>query len=150
MSQPQVVAPRSPLSIVFLVHIALEIPLAIQGIWSPHALPFMQMNNTTLVFIKLYACLVLATCVACLLCFPLPEFLPGKRALAIALCLYHTITSTVLFQAPRFIPHSFGPLMEHYKVTPEIVWGTLHGVLGLAMVVWWQGTVMYASMARQA
>jgi hypothetical protein len=42
------------------------------------------------------------------------EFLPGKRSLAMGLCIYHTMVSTILFQAPRFIPHSFGPLMEQY------------------------------------
>lgn len=39
-------------SIVFLLHIALDVPMAIQGLWSPLALPFLQMTNTTLVFIK--------------------------------------------------------------------------------------------------
>ena len=34
------------------------------------------------------------------------------------------------------------------KVTPEMVWGTLHGVLGLMMVVWWQMTLSYASAFR--
>lgn len=42
------------------------------------------------------------------------EFLPGKRALAIALCIYHSIASTILFQAPRFIPHTFGPWFESW------------------------------------
>ena len=41
-----------------------------------------------------------------------PEFLPGKRALAIALCVYHTVASTILYQAPRFIPHTFGAWFE--------------------------------------
>ncbi|TFK46854.1 hypothetical protein OE88DRAFT_1721005 [Heliocybe sulcata] len=150
MSQPQGMVARSPLSVVFLLHLALEVPLAIQGVWSPTALPFMQLNNTTLVFVKLYSCLTLATCIASFLCFSLPEFLPGKRALAIGLCVYHSVASTVLYQAPRFIPHSFGALAEAYKVTPENVWGTLHGVLGLAFVVWWQATVQYAQLARRA
>lgn len=34
------------------MHIALEIPLAIQGIWSPANLPFLDLNNTTLVMLK--------------------------------------------------------------------------------------------------
>lgn len=34
------------------------------------------------------------------------------------------------------------------NVTPEVVWGTFHGVLGLAMVVWWQGTLQYAAAVR--
>jgi len=42
----------------------------------------------------------------------IPDFLPGKRALAIGLCVYHSIISTVIFQAPRFIPFSFGPTFE--------------------------------------
>jgi hypothetical protein len=43
---------RHPLSVLYLLHIALEIPLAMKGIWSPHTLPFMEMNNTTLVMLK--------------------------------------------------------------------------------------------------
>jgi hypothetical protein len=42
-------------SAVFLLHIALEIPLAIQGIWSPAALPFLELNNTTLVMLKVHS-----------------------------------------------------------------------------------------------
>ncbi|KAF7351216.1 hypothetical protein MSAN_01552700 [Mycena sanguinolenta] len=114
---------RSPLSVVFLLHIALEIPLAVQGVWSPTSLPFVQLNNTTLVILKLYSALVFALCGVALLCYSLPEFLPGKRALAIGLCIYHTICSTILYQAPRFIPISFGAFFEQYKVTPESVWG---------------------------
>ncbi|KAI6168565.1 hypothetical protein EDD17DRAFT_628836 [Pisolithus thermaeus] len=167
---------RSPLSVVFLLHIALEAPLAISAFWSPASLPFLQMTNTTLVLLKLYTAFTAATCVTTFLVHPLPEFLPGKRALAIGLCIYHSVASTVLFQAPRFIPHSFGPLFEscvaltfffptfrslgwrrmcsptscRLKVTPEVAWGTMHGLLGLAMVVWWQGTLGYVSMAKKA
>ncbi|KII87597.1 hypothetical protein PLICRDRAFT_162334 [Plicaturopsis crispa FD-325 SS-3] len=148
MSQ-QAIAARSPLSVVFLLHVALEIPLAIQGLWSPASLPFLQLNNTTLVILKLYAALVAGSCATAFLCFSLPEFLPGKRAFAIGLCLYHSVCSTILIQTPRFIPHSFGPLLESFKFTPEILWGGLHGVLSLAFLAWWQGTVQYAAMARK-
>ncbi|KIM60644.1 hypothetical protein SCLCIDRAFT_939269 [Scleroderma citrinum Foug A] len=141
---------RSPLSLVFLLHIALEAPLAISTFFSPLSLPFLQMTNTTLVLLKLYSAFIAATCVTALLAFPLPEFLPGKRALAIGLCIYHSIASTILYQAPRFIPLSFGPALESLKITPEVVWGTLHGVVGLAMVVWWQGTLAYAAAVRKA
>ncbi|KAF9449823.1 hypothetical protein P691DRAFT_811634 [Macrolepiota fuliginosa MF-IS2] len=143
-------SPRHPLSVIFLLHIALEIPVAFQGVWSPLTLPFIQLNNTTIVILKLYAALSLATCLIALLCFPLPDFLPGKRALAMGLCVYHSVASTVLFQAPRFIPHSFGDLAEQYKLTPEILWGTFHGLIGLGMVVWWQATVHLAAIARAA
>jgi hypothetical protein len=87
--------------------------------------------------------------------------------------MYHTIAFMILFQSPRFIPHSFGPVLEGYvfanivffsillvfanvffssdsfKVTPEIVWGALHGIMSLAMMVWWQGTLGYAALARK-
>ena len=39
-------------SSVFLLHIAMEAPVAIQGIWAPHTLPFLQLNNTTVVVLK--------------------------------------------------------------------------------------------------
>ncbi|KAH9478778.1 hypothetical protein JR316_0009239 [Psilocybe cubensis] len=141
---------RSPFAVVFLIHIALEIPVAIQGIWSPANLPFIQLNNTAVVLLKLYASLVLGTCIASLLAFNLPDFLPGKRALAIGLTVYHTVCSTVLYQAPRFIPHSFGALAESLNITPEVVWGTAHGIVGLAMIGWWQATVQLTQMARAA
>ena len=44
-------------SVVFLLHIALDVPMAIQGLWSPLSLPFLQLNNTTIVFIKVRCCL---------------------------------------------------------------------------------------------
>jgi len=143
------VAARSPLSAVFLLHLVLEAPVAIQGLWLPTSLPFLEMNNTTVIILKLYASLILSTCIISFLCFPLPEFLPGKRALAISLCVYHSTVSTVLFNAPRFIPHSLGPVAESFKITPEVIWGVLHGLLSVGMVVWWQGTVHYTQMAKK-
>ncbi|KAA1472098.1 hypothetical protein DENSPDRAFT_838264 [Dentipellis sp. KUC8613] len=140
---------RSPLSVVFLVHLLFETPLAVQGFIAPQTLPFLQLNNTTLVFIKLYSALVAGTCLSALLCYSLPEFLPGKRALGIGLCVYHSIASTIFFQAERFIPYSFGPFLEAYKFTPEILLGGLHGFLSLGILAWWQGTVAYAAAARK-
>ncbi|KAI0064405.1 hypothetical protein BV25DRAFT_1882482 [Artomyces pyxidatus] len=140
---------RSPLSAVFLLHIALEVPLGIQGIWTPSSLPFLELTNTTLIVLKLYSALLLASCLIAFLCYPLPEFFPGKRAFAIGLCVYHSLVSTVLFQSPRFIPFSFGKSFESYKVTPEILWGTLHGFVGLGMVAWWQGTLVYNQLMRK-
>ncbi|KAI0918526.1 hypothetical protein AcW1_009603 [Taiwanofungus camphoratus] len=111
MSQQQI-SVRHPASVIFLLHIALDVPLAVQGLWSPMNLPFLQLTNTTLVLIKMYAALLAGTCITSLLCYGLPEFLPGKRAFAIALCFYHVTCSTILFNAPRFIPYSFGPFFE--------------------------------------
>ena len=42
-------------SAIFLLHIVLEGPLAFQGWWNPASLPFLGLNNTTLVFIKVCA-----------------------------------------------------------------------------------------------
>ncbi|SJL03671.1 uncharacterized protein ARMOST_07028 [Armillaria ostoyae] len=173
--------PRSPLSVVFLLHIAVEIPLAIQGIWSPATLPFLQLTNTTLVLLKVSVSdrllfLPQTIVVVCILgsgvmysrATVLPvagyvylfalldttvhiahaEFLPGKRALAMGLCVYHSSASTVLYYAPRFIPYSFGPFFEQYRITPENAWGTVHGLVGLGMVVWWQLTLPYVQMGQ--
>ena len=97
----------------------------------------------------------------------LKDFLPGKRALAIGLTVYHCIVSTVLFQAPRFVPYSLGALAEgsvsilsfmqrmeltiliRYKLTPEILWGGAHGFIGLGFVVWWQATVGITAAVRK-
>ncbi|KAG1758558.1 hypothetical protein EDD22DRAFT_827324 [Suillus occidentalis] len=137
---------NSPLSAVFLLHIALEAPLALQAFWSPQSLPFPQMNNTALVvMLRLHAALVTGSCIIAFLAYPLPEFLPVKRALAIGFCIYHSVVSIILFQTPRFIniPHNLDPFFEFVNLTPEVVWGTFHGLLGLGMVAWWQGTLQY-------
>lgn len=39
-------------SAVFLLHALLEAPLIVQGFWFPQSLPFLGMNNTTLVLVK--------------------------------------------------------------------------------------------------
>ncbi|KAJ8072620.1 hypothetical protein PM082_016179 [Marasmius tenuissimus] len=140
-SDPAHAIARSPLSVVFLLHVVLEIPLAVQAIWSPASLPFLQLNNTTLVVLKMLSALSLGTCLASFLCFSLPDILPGKRALALGLCLYHTVCSTILFQAPRFIPHTFGPACEELKLTPEVAWSAMHGLLGFTFMLWWQSSV---------
>lgn len=38
-----------------------------------------------------------------------------------------------------------------YRATPEVIWGTLHGLVGLGFAVWWQATVQIAAaMAKIA
>ena len=84
-----------------------------------------------------------------------------------ALCFYHVTCSTILFNAPRFIPHTFGAFAESYvfqiishrpasynipsysrRATPEVVWGTFHGVVGLTLAIWWQATLGITAAAR--
>ncbi|KAF8524369.1 hypothetical protein BU17DRAFT_74825 [Hysterangium stoloniferum] len=141
--------PRSPLSLVFLLHIGFEAPIAVQGFLAGHNLPFLDMNNTSLIMLKLYATLLLATCVGSLLVFSLPEFLPGKRAFAIVLLAYHSMACAALMQSARFIPHTFGTMAESMKVTPENVWGVAHGILSVGLGLWWQGTLGYARAIKQ-
>ncbi len=35
-----------------------------------------------------------------------------------------------------------------YRITPENAWGTVHGLVGLGMVVWWQLTLPYVQMGQ--
>ncbi|GJJ15074.1 hypothetical protein Clacol_009349 [Clathrus columnatus] len=130
MSQQQVmIGARHPLSATFLLHIALESPVAIQGLLAAQNLPFLDMNNTSLIIIRLFSALSAASCLGAFLVFPLPEYLPGKRAVAIILMLYHMIAAGIFWQAPRFIPYSLGALAEQAKLTPELLWAGLHGVV---------------------
>ena len=39
-------------SLAFIFHIALELPLALQGAFAPLSLPLLDVTNTTVVFIK--------------------------------------------------------------------------------------------------
>ncbi|KAF8308263.1 hypothetical protein DL93DRAFT_2087146 [Clavulina sp. PMI_390] len=133
--------PNHPMNLAFLMHIASEIPLGIQGLLGV-GLPFIEMTNTTVVVLKLYGALIIGSCIAALAVFGLPDLHPGKRAVVIMLVVYHMITSTVLIQAPRFIPLSMGSLAESFKFTPEVAWGSVHGLLSLAFVSWWQMTLL--------
>lgn len=41
--------------------------------------------------------------------------------------------------------------LTSYRATPEVLWGTLHGLVGLGFAVWWQATVQIAAaMAKIA
>ena len=70
----QLTHPYVPRSVIFLLHIALDVPMAIQGLWSPLGLPFMQLNNTTIVFIKVRCPLPSVRECTCSVC---PEALRG-------------------------------------------------------------------------
>ena len=39
---------------------------------------------------------------------------------------------------------------KRYRITPETVWRTTHGIVGLGIAIWWQGMVHLAQMARAA
>ncbi|KAK0552519.1 hypothetical protein OC845_001663 [Tilletia horrida] len=133
--------PPHPFNLIFIVHILLELPFGILALFFTGSLPFLDLSNTTIVFLKLFGALSAGLAVASMLVASLPDVLPGKRALVVALVIYHAASSTVLLQAPRFIPHSFGTAAEKLSVTPEHIWGCAHGLLTLAFTTWWQVTL---------
>ncbi|TFY51651.1 hypothetical protein EVG20_g10900 [Dentipellis fragilis] len=155
---------RSPLSVVFLVHLLFETPLAVQGFIAPHTLPFLQLNNTTLVFIKVRvhtrpltlllrirvrSHLAPHTAVLRARGGHVPQLTALLFAPRVCLALTRDLQSSSPGNAERFIPYSFGPFLEAYKLTPEVLLGGLHGFLSLGILAWWQGTVAYAAAARK-
>ena len=78
-----------------------------------------------------------------------PTFYPtfirtSLRAVSLFLkFLYESHTFEV--EVPKSNPNFH---QKRYGVTPEIVWGTGHGIVGLGVALWWQGTVHLAQMAR--
>lgn len=137
-----------PVSIVFLLHILLEAPICFFALVRPEALPFLDMNNTTLIALKLYAALLLSSFLSAYLVWGLPEFLPGKRALALQLCLYHTIVTTALWHAPRFIPYTIGAGPESLGITVERVWCASHALMSAALAIWWHVTLPYTAAIK--
>ncbi|CAD6891128.1 unnamed protein product [Tilletia controversa] len=137
--------PPHPINLVFLVHVLLELPLGIMALFFTRSLPFLDMTNTTIVMLKLFGALTTGIAVSSLLVAALPDVLPCKRALVAALVVYHAAASTILLQAPRFIPFSLGTAAEKISATPENLWGCSHGFLTMAFTTWWQLTLPAAA-----
>ncbi|KAE8216263.1 hypothetical protein CF319_g3330 [Tilletia indica] len=133
--------PPHPANLVFLIHILLELPIGIMALFFTRSLPFLDMTNSTIVVLKLFGALATGISVSAMLVAALPDVLPCKRALVAALVVYHAAASTILLQAPRFIPFSLGTAAEQFSVTPENIWGCSHGFLTLALTGWWQVTL---------
>ncbi|PVF94276.1 hypothetical protein CPB86DRAFT_876552 [Serendipita vermifera] len=149
MSQPAPVPNQAhPISIVFLLHILLEGPICFVALVRPETLPFLEMNNTTIIMTKLYGAILLSTLLSSFLVWTLPEFLPGKRALALQLCLYHTVVSTALWHSPRFIPITLGSGPEKMGITVERLWCITHGLMSAALGLWWHITLPYTAAIK--
>ncbi|EJU02441.1 hypothetical protein DACRYDRAFT_88793 [Dacryopinax primogenitus] len=148
MLSPEAHGSQTGSSSVFLLHVALELPFALQSLLMAEHLPFLEMTNTTLVVLKIYGALAIGTCVGAVLCRSLPEFLPGKRAMALSLLVYHAIAAATLMTSPRFVPLSFGPLAESLTITPERSYAVLHGLAALGFASWWQVTLPYVAAAK--
>lgn len=82
----------------------------------------------------------------CLLSFGLPDFLPGKRASAAQLLIYHAVVSAVFYQAdPAWLRLALPPFVAKHVDATQIlafaplpmILGTLHGTLALLISVWY-------------
>ncbi|EPQ25834.1 uncharacterized protein PFL1_06509 [Pseudozyma flocculosa PF-1] len=128
---------------VWLLHTALELPLSVVGLFLTSSVRFEEMNNTVRVMIKLYSALSLSLSLACLLLYTLPDYLPGKRAVAILLLFYHGIASSVFLNADPITGVSLGAQFKlaQHQLTPELLAGVAHGLLALMVTAWWQSTL---------
>lgn len=98
---------------------------------------------------QLWSLGTIAVSLASALCASVPDYLPGKRALAISLVLYHTGVAAVLYSCPRFIPVSFGAAFEAWSISPERTISVAHALLGLLVTGWWQATLPLVDLAAQ-
>ncbi|CDR88504.1 uncharacterized protein SPSC_04331 [Sporisorium scitamineum] len=132
----------SALNIIWLLHAALEGPVSFIGLFFTRSLHFKDdITNTVAVIIKLYATLALSLSIICMLLYGLPDYLPGKRAAAILLLLYHGVASSVLLNADPFIDFAFPEILAKHGVTVEAVAGVAHGFMSLLTVSWWQASL---------
>ncbi|KAJ9479746.1 hypothetical protein PHBOTO_003244 [Pseudozyma hubeiensis] len=132
----------SAFNIIWLLHAATEAPVAFIGLFFTYSLHFKdEITNTTAVIIKLYATLSLSLSIICILLYGLPDHLPGKRACAILLLLYHGVASSVLLNAEPFIDFAFADALSKHGVRIETIAGVAHGIMSLATVSWWQSSL---------
>ncbi|KAJ1026134.1 hypothetical protein NDA18_003793 [Ustilago nuda] len=148
-SQAQGNSGYSPLNILWLLHTAMEGPLAFIALFFTDGLAFKdEITNTMAVVIKMYATLALSLTIVSLLLYGLPDYLPGKRAAAILLLLYHGVASSVLLNAEPFVDFTFPDKLAKQGVRVETVFGVAHGLLSLLTVSWWQASL--ASVKAQS
>ncbi|KAI3628856.1 hypothetical protein CBS14141_000559 [Malassezia furfur] len=147
--------PLSPYNVFWLLHVILELPMGILAFLSPRDLPFGDLTPTTVLLLGSF---LIASSVSCLLMFGLPDFLPGKRAFAVQLLLFHAIVSSVFFQLdPHIIQLELPPFFAETlhgdeileKVPIQMIVGVLHGLLSLLITVWWQATIPLVKGAAQ-
>lgn len=89
----------------------------------------------------MWSSLALALSLVCLLFYSLPDYLPGKRAAAILLLLYHGVVSSVLLNADSIVDFAFPERFAKHGVRLESIFGVAHGILSLMTVSWWQASL---------
>lgn len=144
-------------NVFWLLHVAVEVPVAVLAYVRPDAFQLAGLTPATMLVMKLLATLLITSSIAALLCFSLPDYLPGKRALAIQIFLFHglitlvflyTEPGVVLYEPPRFLLE-FLPFLQHVRNTTIIA--GVHGVVALAGMAWWQATIpLVQAIARRA
>lgn len=103
--------------------------------------------------------MLLTSCIASFLCFGLPDYLPGKRAFALNLLLFHGLVSIIFIQLPDGIvlyelpklAVDLIPQLGSIKNTAFIA--GIHLFVSFLGVLWWQATlglVRAASMHAKA
>ncbi|WFD04981.1 hypothetical protein MVES1_000306 [Malassezia vespertilionis] len=78
-------------NLFWLVHVIIELPMGLIGFFAPFEIPLHGITPTAALPIRLLACFLIASSVACVLVAGLPDYLPGKRAFAIQIMLFHAL-----------------------------------------------------------
>ncbi|WFD42967.1 hypothetical protein MPSI1_001618 [Malassezia psittaci] len=151
-------ATLSPYNVFWLVHVIMELPMGILAFLSPADLPVRDLTPSTVLLARVLGAFLIASSISSLLMFGLPDFLPGKRAAAVQLLLFHAIVSSIYLQLDNDVLHVQLPAVlannSHVqeilsKVSISSIVGILHGVLSLLITVWWQATIPQVKGAAQ-
>ncbi|PKI85794.1 hypothetical protein MVES_000287 [Malassezia vespertilionis] len=124
-------------NLFWLVHVIIELPMGLIGFFAPFEIPLHGITPTAALPIRLLACFLIASSVACVLVAGLPDYLPGKRAFAIQIMLFHALVGLVFLHLdpavlratlpPQVI--AFVPVLARAPL-PKLV-AILHGLISL-------------------
>lgn len=98
---------------------------------------------------------LIASSVTAVLCFGLPDYLPGKRAFAVQLLIFHAIVSALWLQAnPTVVQVEFPVALRAYLPPPERIpftklVGVLHGLLSLVISGWYVASGTRIGLTQQ-
>jgi len=98
---------------------------------------------------------LIASSVTAVLCFGLPDYLPGKRAFAVQLLIFHAIVSALWLQAdPVVLDVQFPAALRAYLPPAERIpftklVGVLHGLLSLVISGWYVVPGTCAKLTQQ-
>ncbi|SHO76929.1 Uncharacterized protein MSYG_1268 [Malassezia sympodialis ATCC 42132] len=137
----------SYLNVFWLLHVIAELPLGILAFLDPAAIPLAHPSGSTLLLIQLLGAMLLTSSICALLCFGLPDYMPGKRAVAIQLLLFHGIVSAVFMRLPDGVvtfqlPAKLLELLPWLGMYRMPIWiAAVHGCIAVLATGWWQATL---------